>query len=420
MALCEVMIENDNDCYKGDYVEERNNLSIDIHDYSNFDSEIKYCNEIIYKSIIVKDYKNNFFAYSPIFYNTGSTYSLDSYESYKTSFYFSTSNIENTSEFNKNIKIKAITFYHPMLAKYFKNPCLNIEETKDYFQYKIKRTEINKNEININKNNISKIVMSGSCSVSNKDQHQSININTENYIKLYLINEITYEEVLEYIHEMHIYLNAYFPIALKSYETYITTSNNKELKLVHKHLGDIKHYNKIHYSIIKNSFFEFIEKMYLDVNYRVTQDKNKFLPLEFKIPTSLEDKFLFYFRYIDMYIGEKLSMKEKKKASNFRRIEYFIENNKDLFNESDLSNIYFANEINSLRNYYVHDGYYIPNNKFEVKNNKTKILYKKDMDYNWLFDITSALKFGVYKLMYKEILGLDIDESELKIVMNLI
>lgn len=419
MALCDVLIENDSDCYIGDYVEEKNTLNIDIHNYSHFDSGIELNNEIIYKSIIVKDYKNKFFAYSPIFYNTGNTYSLISYESYKTDFYFSTSNIENTSEFNKDIKIKAITFYHPMLIHYFSNPCLCIEATNDYFQYKVKRTGIDKKEIHINKNNISKIVLSGISSLRDKNRHQNIDIKTENFVKLYLINEIGCEEVLEYIHEMDIYLNAYFPIGLKSYETYITTNNDKQLKLTHKLLGENKYYNKIHQDFIKNSFFEFIEKMYLNADYRITTNKNKFLPLEFKIPTSLEDKFLFYFRYIDMYIGDKLSKQGKTNSSNFERLDYFIENNKDLFNTADLSNINFKNEINSLRNHYIHEGYYLPNNKFQVKAKK-KFLYEKDMDYNWLYYITESFKFGVYKLMYKEVLGLEINESELKNIMNLI
>ena len=115
MVLCEISIENDSDCFIGDYVEENNILNVDIHNYSDMISGIEFSNEIKYKSIIVKDYKNKFFAYSPIFYNAGSTYGLSSWESYKTDFYFSTSKIEDISEFNKNIKIKAITFYHNIL-----------------------------------------------------------------------------------------------------------------------------------------------------------------------------------------------------------------------------------------------------------------------------------------------------------------
>ena len=419
MALCEVLIENDSDCYTGDYVEENNILNINMHNYSDMSSGIEFSNEIKYKSITIKDYKNKVFVYSPIFYNTGSTYGLSSYESYKADFYFSTSKVENISEFNKDIKIKAITFYHPMLINYFSNPCLCIETKSDYYQYKVKRTGIDKKEIEINKNNISKIVVSGTYSLSDKNQHQNIDIKTENFIKLYLINEIGYEEVLEYIHEMNIYLNAYFPIGLKSYETSITTNNDKQLKLVHKLLGKNEHYNKAHYNFIKNSFFEFIEKMYVNADYRITANKNKFLPLEFKIPTSLEDKFLFYFRYIDMYIGDKLSKQGNTNSSNFIRLDYFIESNKDLFTTADLSNMNFKNEINSLRNHYIHEGYYLPNNKFQVKE-KRRLLYEKDMDYNWLYGITKSFKIGVYKLMYKEVLGFDIDESELKNVMNLI
>ena len=58
----------------------------------------------------------------------------------------------------------------------------------------------------------------------------------------------------------------------------------------------------------------------------------------------------------------------------------------------------FKNELNSLRNQYVHEGYYLPNNQFAVNGKGKVFLYHKTMDYNWLLRIVKVFKFGVYKI----------------------
>ena len=45
---------------------------------------------------------------------------------------------------------------------------------------------------------------------------------------------------------------------------------------------------------------------------------------------------------------------------------------------------------------------------------KKKFKYNKTMDYKWLYRITQTLKLGVYKILYEEVLKLDIDINELK------
>ena len=44
-----------------------------------------------------------------------------------------------------------------------------------------------------------------------------------------------------------------------------------------------------------------------------------------------------------------------------------------------------------------------------------KTTYEKEIDYEWLYRITKALKLGAYVILYKEVLGFEIDESELRI-----
>ena len=75
------------------------------------------------------------------------------------------------------------------------------------------------------------------------------------------------------------------------------------------------------------------------------------------------------------------------------------------------------NELNSLRNHYVHEGYYLPNNQFSVTM-KRQHLYYKTMDYNWLFKIVKIFKYGAYRILYMNVLNLEIDEGELRVALK--
>lgn len=56
----------------------------------------------------------------------------------------------------------------------------------------------------------------------------------------------------------------------------------------------------------------------------------------------------------------------------------------------------------------------MPNDEFRVTRQK-KLLYIKKMDYKWLYRVTKALKLGVYHILYKDILQVEIDETILEI-----
>lgn len=85
-----------------------------------------------------------------------------------------------------------------------------------------------------------------------------------------------------YIKEFDVLVNAYCPSGLHSYATYITTIEGKSFEVIHKLLGKEKFCDKIIHQPVKLNFFEYIERMYKNTNYRTTDDRNKYIPLEFK------------------------------------------------------------------------------------------------------------------------------------------
>ena len=415
MTKCNVYIDGCEQQYEGQYKFENDYLEVEIFNYHSPNEEfVPVGSNVKYREINIIDLRNKIFVFSPVFYNVGITYSLTQYERYRTNFYISTGKVEDVEGLSSDMKISVLTLFHPMLIQCYSNPSLQISYRDSEVNYKvIKNSE--KKSIEIHENNIDKIEFGGMCTYSEKNNRQLINIESENFAKIYMISPIEYNEILEYINEFDIFMNAYCPSGDRSYGTQVNTIEGQCFKVIHKLLGKEKYNNKMIYKPIKLNFFEYIEKMYRNVNYRTASDRNKYILFEFKKPTSLEDQYTFYFRYIDLYMGEYLKQKTGKEPSNYDRLSVFVDENLCFFDPSDAANVdNLKNELNSLRNQYVHEGYYLPDNKFAISGKRKKFLYYKTMDYNWLFRIVQVFKLGAYKILYTKVLSLEIDDEELK------
>lgn len=405
--------------YEGQYVFEENNLKVEIVNYYSEGNDVTAIGEEVkYKEIKIVDLRNKVFAYSPVFYNVGVSFALTQYETFQTDFYFISENVELEKYLTSDIKISGIILYHPALIQCFKCKSLQWSSDGKELVYKIIR-ESEKDFHEIKKDNVDKIEFGSICRCSNRNSGQSITIDTENFVKIYLEKVIDYESLLQYINEFDIYMNVYCPINLRSYKTEITTDDGKTIRVMHRLLGEEKYYAKHIFKPVKENFFEYIKKMYTEVNYRSITDRNKYIPIEFKKPTSLEDQYTFYFRYIDLYMGDAImqdpSWNKSVKPSNYQRLSTFVDQNIQLFDSNDVANVdNLKNELNSLRNQYIHEGYYLPNNQFDVKNKKRQVVYTKVMDYGWLMRMVNVLKLGSYLMLYREVLSLDTDEGELR------
>ena len=119
--------------------------------------------------------------------------------------------------------------YHPLLMQCFNNPALQVSCGESEMNYKVIRNS-DKKVVEIQNNNIKKIEFGGKCTYSRKNNGQLITIEAENYATIYLDEPITYKDLLMYIKEFDVLVNAYCPSGLHSYATYITTSKNNKTK----------------------------------------------------------------------------------------------------------------------------------------------------------------------------------------------
>lgn len=79
-------------------------------------------------------------------------------------------------------------------------------------------------------------------------------------------------------------------------------------------------------------------------------------------------------------MGEYLEKETGKYPSNYDRLSTFVDENIDLFRYDEEVNIEnLKKELNSLRNQYIHEGYYLCNNKFSVTEKNENYMIK-----NWI------------------------------------
>ena len=382
MNKCSVYICESKTEYEGQYEFMNAGMEVEIFNYhAPSEENVSIGDEVKYKEITIVDLRNRVFVFSPVFYNVGVTYALTQYEKYKTDFYFTTGKVDSVDSFSCNMKMSTLKMYHPLLMQCFNNPALQVSCGESEMNYKVIRNS-DKKVVEIQNNNIKKIEFGGKCTYSRKNNGQLITIEAENYATIYLDEPITYKDLLMYIKEFDVLVNAYCPSGLHSYATYITTIEGKSFEVIHKLLGKEKFCDKIIHQPVKLNFFEYIERM-----YKNTKNIRK----------------------------RTYTWQTGKVSSNFDRLSNFVDENLKLFDSNDTMNIdNFKNQLNSLRNQYVHEGYYLPNNQFAVNGKGKVFLYHKTMDYNWLLRIVKVFKFGVYKILYTKVLDLEIDEGELK------
>ena len=413
MNRCSVYVSNMESKYEGQYDFGEGYLEVMIFDYyEDIDEYMPIGSEVAYKNIYIEDLLNRRFMFSSRFHKVGAKWGLTQYQKYKTDFYLSTKK-ENDFEAFANNNIKEVILYNSALNKLYSNPSIDISKNENEIVYR-QILNPNKKTIEINKNNIDCLEFGGrSNSILNND-NLNVSIEWENNVKIKLNQPIKCEEILKYINEFDVIINSYCLLGLHSYTTYIITTDNKCFDVKHKLLCKDKYCEKVLYQPVKMNFFEYVEKMYKILDYRTTANRNKYIPIGFISPTTLEDQFVFYFRCIDLYMGEYLEKETGKYPSNYDMLSTFVDENIDLFSYDDKVNIEnLKKELNSLRNQYVHEGYYLCDNKFAVTEKKEK-LYYKELDYGWLLKMVKIFKYGVYKILYTKILTCEIDEAELK------
>lgn len=411
MESCKIKVVDEKKEYFGSY-QKKDKLNVVIQDY--FEADLFEEKETAqYKELLITT-SDNLYYYSPFFIREKINFTASASQELSTGCYFAGKGSINSAEVGSNIKITAITFHHPVISECFRGSCLSTLRKDDHIIFTLQTKNIQRQEVEIKDKNIEKIEL-GTGYECQYQVHKSVNIQTENFVKLVFSHSISIEELPSYIFEFNAFCNAYVPLGLKVSGVFVHTDNGLDLEYFNTKLIDYETGNNKFYYPVNLDILDFLQLIYKKIDYKSIENKNEYILLDFKKLPSLEDEFLFYFRYLNFHIGKILKAENPgKDVSLYDIMKNFVDNYGYVFQKKGIvveENL--VNEINSLRNHYVHEGYYLPDNKFAVKGKRKQWLYDKEMDYYWLWKLVDALKLGSFIMFYKDVLNVNINEEEL-------
>ena len=178
MKICNIDIKDYGDDIHGSY-DYDSILQIELYNFYTSKKEgTSYSSEIEYREMIIKDYKNDSYIYSPYSKHIKKTYSRLYYENFVSDFFFKSSKPEAIDEFSKQLKIKKIIFYHPLFIHLFNNVSLLRKENRRKRTFDLLKKP-NKKIIEINENNIKEIEISSKMETlgsPNKNRHLMVSV----------------------------------------------------------------------------------------------------------------------------------------------------------------------------------------------------------------------------------------------------
>lgn len=322
-------------------------------------------------------------------------------------FYFGDKNYEKLCDLQNGNNIKKIRIYSNIINELIGYPSLYKEENKNEYIIKLKR-DTSKQRVKVNLNNIKSIEISDDWTSEHKRKSNEIDIKLNGYIEIEMDNCINYEDIYNYVQELIIYFQLLKPCKFNI--------NKIVVEIEKLYYGFCLPINEMNYKnsyvekSVTNDVLEFLLNCYSSIPYRNSKNEIRNIPyIILETSRNLEDNFLMFYRFIECYYKQQ-PIKDIKTTF----IRYSIENNYKKVNqieENIIENIVY--EIISLRNHYVHEGYYIKDKKlyiaFPKVNGKAnpKNYIAKNVDVDWIYEKTKILYEIVVDIIFRKMLNYD-------------
>lgn len=328
---------------------------------------------------------------------------------YKTKFfsryYFYDKYYEKLCDLSKDNNIKKVRVYSQIINELIGHPSLYKEKNENEYIIKLKKDTI-KQKVEINKNNVRSLLISDDWTSEHIYKNNEINIKLNGYIEIETEEGLNYKNVGDYIKELIIYFQL-----LKPNKMYI---NKILVEIDNKYYGlmvpteEVKYKNSYIEKSVKDGLAQFLLNCYHLIPYRNSKNEIRNIPyIILNTSRNLEDNFLMFYRFIECYYKQQ-SIKNIKRTF----IKYSIENNyRDIKKIEDGKLEELVYQIISLRNHYVHEGYYIKDKKLYIKFPKIdkkpnpKNYTEEKVDVQWIYEKTKILYEIVIDIIFKNMLN---------------
>ena len=283
-------------------------------------------------------------------------------------------------------KIDSITLVSKDLIRYISDSSISRTESKEKLVINLDK-ESNHEIRHIGSKNIKDITLQDFWSGGfNKDHDIAFDIT--GHLKIKLSRRVNYTEIPAYVYELFVFLQIYTKRSLKIDEIKVSVNGTSYgiafymascKKDIRKNGGE---------KSVQCSIMDFLERCYSNIPYRNSKSDIRNIPyIIVKRDRSLEDNFLMYYRFVECYYKKQDISKIKSTFISYSLNENYVSRGKLL--PSELENV--ANEIVSLRNHYVHSGYYIRNESLRIKFDDTRKNYTAKADINWIYERSKIL-----------------------------
>lgn len=324
-------------------------------------------------------------------------------KSFKTKSYFKAKNIADLEILDLTTTINNAMFYHECLDVYYINTAKHVEVNKDFTETKItlNTNENTEDDLHVKKDNI-KNAQIVSDWISTSDQ-RNIKIEYKNKLVFNFKRDIKLLDLYKYKDYISCMFNLYSSTNTPIYNirfkhqnlTYEFHYTNLLYKPTHK-----LNINKKIICDIKPFLNAFLNKISInDIN------TNLLNPFKEKGNHYAEDIFLINYRFIERYL-------KKQNPQNW--LQLLIRKNKNLIK---LLNIKYNSKlylfVETLRNHYVHEGYYIEKNKLKLKGAQGK---NKIITNEIIINFSRLTKALAYKVMLNDILSLNIIDGNIRTI----
>jgi hypothetical protein len=364
------------------------------------------------RDILIVDYKgkNNILLKNAYWVGNNNVYGTPdggSKTRFNASIYFLHRDFTELAELPVTPKINRIKVYSKELCELYGYPSLKKYEDKDEYTISLAKNG-EKEKLYIGHNNIRELTISDTWNTLFKKNKHCISIDLNCYIEISLNRRINYKDVFQFIYELSIYMQLYRPNKFVIDKLYVMI-DDKYYRFNFYNL-DIKYSEKYIKNSVECSLMEFLERCYSKIPYRNSKTEIRNIPyIIFNDNRGLEDDFLMFYRFIECYYKKQQIPYIKKRFIMHSIREHYL---KDKYmSEEEIEN--YSQEIVSLRNQYVHAGYYLKNAslrvKFEKVNNKRnpKNYTVNNVDAKWIYERTKILYNIVIDIVFTKMLEYD-------------
>lgn len=306
--------------------------------------------------------------------------------------YFKEDTVQTLHTLQSNPQTKLIRIYSISFSDLL--PFINYtkQENNETISYTIQKQRTIQ-RISIEKDYIDSISISNNWKINEKSQ-KIVNMNFSYFLEIKLSKQHSFTTIRDFVNELIIYMQLYYPDKFIIDEVKIYINDNFYTYVTN--FLSLKPKNCYVHKSVQVDLMTFLKQCYTNVSYRSAKSEIKNLyDVIFKQDRILEDIFNSYYRFIECYL------KKKGYKNNF--MSYALEH----YYKQSLDYEKVAREIITLRNHYVHNGYYIDNHCLTIKYHpsETTKTYSVKADINWIYNQTLILHEIAVDIIFKEILN---------------